>query len=158
MTAVGPLNVETKPILIESPAEAGLAKARAAAPASQNAVLISRSLLIFYPAVKTKDASWNALFGSRAPSVEVIHLVREISDQPQARTARPALEPSADAPTIMHHNSRQARKARIIVPVRINQSRDVNGRRMQGHGVGQIGDSERFLDRWIDRRGLDRNA
>src|ERR1700694_4639132 len=46
MTAVGPLNVETKPILIVSPARAGFARARAVAPASQNAVLIVVSLLI----------------------------------------------------------------------------------------------------------------
>jgi hypothetical protein len=46
MTAVGPLKVETKPILIESPANAGFASASAVAPASQNAVLIFVSLLI----------------------------------------------------------------------------------------------------------------
>src|ERR1700687_6040186 len=51
MTAVGPLNVETKPILIVSGAKAGFASARAVAPASQNAVLIFVSLLdLFYPA------------------------------------------------------------------------------------------------------------
>src|ERR1700676_19464 len=53
MTAVGPLNVETKPILIVSPAKAGFASARAVAPASQNAVLIFVSLLIYYPARQT---------------------------------------------------------------------------------------------------------
>src|SRR3954447_19457492 len=40
MTAVGPLKVETNPILMESPAAAGPASARAIAPASQTAVLI----------------------------------------------------------------------------------------------------------------------
>src|ERR1035438_839421 len=40
ITAVGPLKVETKPILMVSPATAGPASARAVAPASQNAVLI----------------------------------------------------------------------------------------------------------------------
>src|SRR5437016_5911982 len=40
ITAVGPLKVETKPILMVSPATAGPASARAVAPASQNAVLM----------------------------------------------------------------------------------------------------------------------
>src|SRR6266852_8200889 len=40
ITAVGPLKVETKPILMESAATAGVASARTVAPASQNAVLI----------------------------------------------------------------------------------------------------------------------
>src|SRR5208337_2326430 len=41
IAAVGPLNVETNPILMESAAMAEFASARAVAPASQNAVLIS---------------------------------------------------------------------------------------------------------------------
>jgi hypothetical protein len=40
MTAVGPLKVETKPILIVSAAPAGCVSARAAIPASQNAFFI----------------------------------------------------------------------------------------------------------------------
>src|SRR5258708_40029002 len=40
ITAVGPLKVETTPILMDSPAPAGAASASAVAPASQNAVLI----------------------------------------------------------------------------------------------------------------------
>jgi hypothetical protein len=40
IAAAGPLNVETKPILMVSPAAAGCASARAIAPASQNAVLM----------------------------------------------------------------------------------------------------------------------
>src|SRR5450759_5224785 len=47
ITAVGPLNVLTNPILMESAAIAGFASARTVAPASQNAVLISFSLLAF---------------------------------------------------------------------------------------------------------------
>jgi hypothetical protein len=46
ITAVGPLNVETNPILMESAAIAGFASARAVAPASQNAVLIFTPLLV----------------------------------------------------------------------------------------------------------------
>src|ERR1700747_2877507 len=45
ITAVGPEKVETKQILMVSPAKAGLASASAAAPASQNAdFMIFRSL------------------------------------------------------------------------------------------------------------------
>jgi uncharacterized membrane protein YhaH (DUF805 family) len=44
-TAVGPLNVETNPILMLSPAIAGLASARTVAPASQKLVFIVCSLL-----------------------------------------------------------------------------------------------------------------
>jgi hypothetical protein len=40
ITAVGPLNVLTNPILMVSPAVAGCASASIAAPASQNADLI----------------------------------------------------------------------------------------------------------------------
>src|SRR5215510_12840325 len=53
MTAVGPLNVETKPILMVSPAQAGFASTSAAAPASQNAVLITTPFLILnYPGME----------------------------------------------------------------------------------------------------------
>src|ERR1700712_4586647 len=45
ITAVGPLKVETNPILMESAAIAGFASDRAAAPASQYAVFIRLSLL-----------------------------------------------------------------------------------------------------------------
>src|SRR6266436_4394585 len=45
ITAVGPLKVETKPILMESAARAGFASARTVAPASQNAVLMVLPLL-----------------------------------------------------------------------------------------------------------------
>src|ERR1700760_3098047 len=48
-TAVGPLKVETKPILMVSPADAGFASTSAAAPASQNAVFITTPLLIIGP-------------------------------------------------------------------------------------------------------------
>ena len=47
ITAVGPLNVETNPILMESAAMAGCANASAAAPASQNAVLMVSPSLVF---------------------------------------------------------------------------------------------------------------
>src|SRR5512140_2491327 len=46
ITAVGPLKVETKPILMVSPADAGCASARIAAPASPNAFFITTPLLV----------------------------------------------------------------------------------------------------------------
>ena len=49
ITAVGPLKVETNPILMLSPATAGLASASTVAPASQKLVFIVRSLLTNYP-------------------------------------------------------------------------------------------------------------
>src|SRR3954454_3961072 len=49
ITAVGPLKVETKPILMVSPADAGCASARIAAPASQNAFFIITPLLVIVP-------------------------------------------------------------------------------------------------------------
>jgi hypothetical protein len=47
ITAVGPLNVLTNPILMESAALAELANTRAAAPASQNVALILNFLLVY---------------------------------------------------------------------------------------------------------------
>src|SRR5271169_1756718 len=74
MTAVGPLKVETNPILMESPAEAGLANARAVAPASKNAVLIFVSLLI--------------IFSCRQPSARAVSIsawtIRSPSDQAES--------------------------------------------------------------------------
>src|ERR1700680_3267684 len=63
ITAVGPLNVETNPILMESAAVAGVASARAVAPASQNAVLIllPSSVLQNFP-----PGRWSAHSSSRA--------------------------------------------------------------------------------------------
>src|SRR5712671_759020 len=46
IAAVGPLKVETKPILMLSAASAGCASARTVAPASQNAVFIFTPLLV----------------------------------------------------------------------------------------------------------------
>ena len=58
ITAVGPLNVETKPILMVSPASGGFASARAVAPASQNAVFISLvPLLILWICRQSIDLS-----------------------------------------------------------------------------------------------------
>src|SRR5229473_4942452 len=55
ITAVGPLKVETNPILMESAAIAEFASARAVAPASQKAVLIFRSLLVIYRCRQSND-------------------------------------------------------------------------------------------------------
>ncbi len=55
ITAVGPLKVETNPILMEFAAWAGFASARAVAPASQNAVLMFISLLVIDVCRQPKD-------------------------------------------------------------------------------------------------------
>jgi hypothetical protein len=49
ITAVGPLKVETKPILMVSPADAGCASARTVALASQNAFFMITPLLVVEP-------------------------------------------------------------------------------------------------------------
>src|SRR5207302_3417415 len=49
IAAVGPLNVETKPILMLSAASAGCASARTVAPASHNAFFIFTPLLVIEP-------------------------------------------------------------------------------------------------------------
>src|ERR1700732_2225502 len=108
MTAVGPLNVETKPILMVSAAKAGFASASAVTPASQNAVLIFVSLLIIYfipPDKRTAPRQARAVRRCRAPPLEARYFVREIAGQQQARTARSPLEPSAHALMVMHHSS-----------------------------------------------------
>jgi hypothetical protein len=79
ITAVGPLKVETKPILMVSPADAGCASARIAAPASQNAFFIITPLLIIEPDPVNRAT---ALF--RAPHYQVRYFVREIAGQRQA--------------------------------------------------------------------------
>src|ERR1700722_6854990 len=118
ITAVGPLNVETNPILMESPAKAGVASASAVAPASQNAVLMSRSLLVdIAPTVEQTPSSGALSLRSRAPALEVRYFVREIRGQQQAPSARSLLEPSAQPPFAMHHSSWRPRMARIIVPI-----------------------------------------
>src|ERR1700726_2589690 len=67
IAAVGPLNVETNPILMESAAKAEFASARAAAPASQNAVLISvpSSLFLCREASRPLSPCSRVFFASR---------------------------------------------------------------------------------------------
>src|SRR3954463_2924566 len=94
ITAGGPLKVETKPILMVSPADAGCASASAVTPASQNAVFI------FTPLIKCRTSPAQPGGGqrlSRAPFV-VRCFVREIPSRQQARTAGSLLEPSAHTP------------------------------------------------------------
>src|SRR5882672_4688330 len=72
ITAVGPLNVETNPILMVSAAEAGCASARTAAPASQKAVLIVRSLLTKYVAIGPMTCPAQGAAERSVPGVFVI--------------------------------------------------------------------------------------
>src|ERR1700731_746517 len=93
-TAAGPLKVETKPILIVSAAAAGCAKScaetSAAAPASQNAVLMwsPSSTCAHSPAFARRDA-----FGFWLPC-----FVRETAPRRQERTDGSLFEPSDHAP------------------------------------------------------------
>jgi hypothetical protein len=84
ITAVGPLKVETKPILMVSPADAGCASARTVAPASQNAFFIFTPLLVIEPTAGFATAA----LVPRA-SYQVGYFVREIAAQRQARTNGP---------------------------------------------------------------------
>src|SRR5215471_17458514 len=98
ITAVGPENVETKPILMVSPADAGPASRSAVAPASQNAVFMFPSLMV-------------------SPPARLLDLfVRKILLSQQARTGRAAIGPLAQWLEPMHHNSYPLGRARNIVP------------------------------------------
>src|ERR1700684_1158482 len=98
ITAVGPLKVETNPILIESAAFAGVGSARTVAPASQNAVFI------FVPSsLWTKPTRWLALCAN--------------SQGGGKHDLWCPSTPSAVSQKTMHHSSQQARMARIIVLV-----------------------------------------
>src|SRR5450755_4160211 len=103
ITAVGPLKVETTPILMESAATAGFASASAVAPASQNAVLI------FSPPPRyIKCPASQVICPSRAVLATAFS-----GDVFCARNPRPAasmnhqnpLEPSAHASVTLHHSS-----------------------------------------------------
>src|SRR4051794_35443429 len=95
ITAVGPLKVETKPILMVSAAKAGCASASAVAPASQNAVFMM----------------------SPSDFYLMTHFVREMRG---FRQARPLASLKAHHPRrkAMHHNSHARAMARIIIQVR----------------------------------------
>src|SRR4029077_1174948 len=91
--AVGPLKVETKPILMESAASAGCASARTVAAASQNAVFIFTPLFIYQmdpvspvTATASRASLWGDVFCAR-------------NRKSAASTNRgPPLEPSAHTP------------------------------------------------------------
>src|ERR1035437_1528818 len=111
ITAVGPLNVLTNPILMESAAIAGFASARTVAPASQNAVLISFSLLAFCVCHQSDDlsASGFLIIGGVLCARSIGHAASATFGFPQSLRTHPS--------TGMHHNSYRLRMARIIVLV-----------------------------------------
>src|SRR5712691_9371486 len=121
ITAVGPLKVETNPILMVSAATAGFASARTVAPASQNAVLIVTppSSLFKYAAVN-RPARFgepaSPLFSVFEPLRLMASFVREILGLRQARPSV-SLNTKGWLAKILHHNSYMARIARIIVLV-----------------------------------------
>src|SRR5712664_3624727 len=112
ITAVGPLNVETKPILTVSPASAGLASTNAIAPASQNAFFIFvsppslskpiRSSRPIPPSGSTADAVRYPPQGCCARNLRLAASPNRAS----------ALEPSALLQHFMHHNSHELAMAR----------------------------------------------
>src|ERR1700682_702237 len=117
ITAVGPLNVLTNPILMVSAAWAGFASARAVAPASQNAVLIFRSLLIICLCHHPNDPPRP---GSRTRSVLGPVFLEEVFCARDRRSAastnrRLPLRTFGSEPLFLHHNSYMPGMARIIV-------------------------------------------
>src|SRR5882757_2243582 len=93
ITAVGPLNVETKPILMLSAADAGCASAMT--PASQNAFFIFTPLLNQNVPPGSVTAPGVTLLRA---SLSVTCFVRDIASLQQARTDGAHLEPSAHTP------------------------------------------------------------
>src|SRR5262245_44165545 len=123
ITAVGPLKVEMNPILMLSPAKAGLASASAAAPASKNAVLMVLPLLVASgPAVGTRYLSDLFFARNRRPAA--------------SQNAGICLEPLAQTPTVLHHNSRESGVARIIMPVWFEFASPLNDRSPPLYGGG----------------------
>src|SRR6267143_6606827 len=112
ITAVGPLKVETKPILMVSPADAGCASARTVSPASQNAFFIITPLLVIVPDPVDRAT---ALVPHASLSGEVLCARNRLSAA--SMNQRPRFGPSAHAPDSLHHNSQMAGMARIIMPV-----------------------------------------
>src|SRR4029077_17444077 len=111
--AGGPLKVETKPILMVSPACAGPASARAVAPASQNAVFIFVSLLLHF--LDPADRSAHAV-SKCAWALDASFCARN-GACPASANRRPPLRTFGSMPMELHHNSYALRMARIIVPV-----------------------------------------
>src|SRR2546426_1217472 len=105
IAAVGPLKVETKPILMVSAASAGCAaSASGVTPASQNAVFIFTPLLIIELILPCRIVG-RLTCAVRGPLYQMPCFVREISGPQQAPTDRFGLEPSAHACSGLHHNS-----------------------------------------------------
>src|SRR6478672_2809755 len=116
ITAVGPLKVETNPILMES-AAAGCASARAVAPTSQNAVLI---FVPSSPSAYAASQMTRPRTGSTLGSVFGLPFLR---DAFCARNLGLAASKNRRLPlrtfgSGLHHSSQRARMARIIVPLR----------------------------------------
>src|SRR6185312_9156407 len=109
ITAVGPLKVETKPILMVSPADAGCASARMAAPASQNAFFIITPSSIIAPEPGDRAVPRASLSG------EVFCARNRRSAASMNRLS--GFGPSAHTPIGLHHNSLGSGTARTIVPV-----------------------------------------
>src|SRR3954469_25450999 len=118
ITAVGPLNVLTNPILMVSAAIAEFANARDVTPASQNAALIVIFLLVIAYKGSRRPAPVGAALGA---------VPRRLSSRcPVLCAKRPVSgkhEPAAPPRTFgalhpqMHHNSPPSPMARIIVLV-----------------------------------------
>src|SRR6516225_7637333 len=113
ITAVGPLKVETNPILMVSPASAGLASARAAAPASQNANFIFVSLLFIF---LIPPADRLAPFQQAPGRSDAPFCARNDGPAASANRRLP-LRTFGSIPMELHYNSYALRMARIIVPV-----------------------------------------
>src|SRR6267378_7597785 len=95
ITAVGPLKVETKPILMVSPANAGCASAKAVTPASQNAVFI------FTPLRNDRTSPAQPGGGqrlSRAPLLSGEVFCARNRKRAASTNRGPPLEPSAHTP------------------------------------------------------------
>src|SRR4051812_417053 len=148
IAAVGPLKVETKPILIVSAASAGCASARTVAPASQNAVFIFTPLLIIsISASQVRRFSW-----PRPVAQPVFAQVILCAKSP----ARSKHEPKAllrtfgSYPSSLHHNSQGAAMARIIVQVKGTTIVAVAG----GSGTGDPAGLKREFRPIDDIRGV----
>src|SRR5437879_13107640 len=123
-TAVGPLKVLTNPILMESAALAGFANARTVAPASQNAVLIFRSLNLLCRETIDCYAARQLTCPDRGASplrcrASFLGCVLCARDHRSAasKNRRPRLRTFGSMQVLMYHNSYKALMARIIVLV-----------------------------------------
>src|SRR6266567_8817171 len=111
IAAVGPLKVETKPILMLSAESAGCASARTAAPASQNAFFIFTPLLIILIFRQPK----RPLFAARTPppKPDIHYVICARNPLLAASTNRkPALRTFGSYPRGLHHSSPDTRMAR----------------------------------------------